>query len=84
MKTILTLSSIFVLITAIIWLDARRLDAGVLFLALAAAAFFAVALNDCMRCQRSLAPTLPVETSPISSHGRTLQKACILCEGTAS
>ena len=84
MKTILTLSSIFVLITAIIWLDARRLDAGVLFLALAAAAFFAVALNDCMRCRRSLAATPSVGRSPIPAQRRTLQKGCVLCEGTAS
>ncbi|HZL46720.1 MAG TPA: hypothetical protein VFC28_10875 [Opitutaceae bacterium] len=84
MKTLLALLFPFVLITAVIWLDARRLDAGVLFLALAAAAFFAVALNDCTRCQRSLAATPSVGRSPISSHGRTLQKACVLCEGTAS
>jgi hypothetical protein len=49
MKTILSLFTTFTLIIGAASLDASRLDAGVLFSALAVAALFAFALNDVRR-----------------------------------
>jgi hypothetical protein len=49
MKTILSLVTTFTLIIGAASLDASRLDAGVLFSALAVAALFAFALNDVPR-----------------------------------
>jgi hypothetical protein len=46
MKTLLSILFIFVLLTAAGALDAYPLDAGALFSAVAAAALFAIALND--------------------------------------
>ena len=46
MKTLLSLLSTLALITAIASLDSHRLDAGVLFPALAVGAVFAIALTE--------------------------------------
>ena len=56
MKTFLSLLFISVLLTAAASLDAYQLDAGVIFSAVAVAALFAIALNDCRPVHR-LSPT---------------------------
>lgn len=46
MKTLLSLVATLVLLTAIVSLDAYRLDADVLFFAVAVAGLFGFAIND--------------------------------------
>ena len=84
MKNLLPLLSIPVLITAALSLDSQPLDAGVLFLALAVAALFAVARND-RPLRHWPAPGIrPARSGAIRSEEWAGQKRCVLCAGASS
>jgi hypothetical protein len=84
MKTLLSFLFILVLTTAAILLDSHRLDAGVLFLALAVAVLFAFALND--RPLRNQPPPIVrlARSCSIQSEEWAERKVCVLCDGAAS
>lgn len=84
MKTLLSLLFILVLTTAAMSLDSHRLDASVLFLALAVAVLFAFALND--RPLRNPPPpdVRLARSCSIQSEEWAGRKVCVLCDGAAS
>ena len=84
MKTLLSLLIILVLTTAAIALDSYRLDASVLFLAVAVAVLFAFALNDRPLGNRPPPDVRPAKTGSIRFEEWAEQKTCVLCEGAAS
>jgi hypothetical protein len=84
MKTLLSLLIILVLTTAAIALDSYRLDASVLFLALAVAVLFAFALNDRPLRNRPPPDVRLAKSGSIRSEEWAGQKMCVLCEGASS